>query len=310
MLASKAPISAIGRLTHIVPTSGLTPLGTVFQTEFARSLCTTTRFDGGNRYSGQKTLNHQTVLPLLSVGDAMNSNGSRRSLSLTASRWKAVNPPVMDMKDTDIELDPDEIEFVGRKLRRFQMETTGAADPLPSEVEPSPLHLVTLTRSYGGNVWWLKKILWEFGMYASPLKKFPEHQRAIVPNTPENNKKLAKIKHCVRIDRVTFPYGYPESEADLKHMRISEHGEVTFVKEIESHVLDDGTVATIPLGVPRESLPHEMDEETIKIDCHRKVANREFLDEYHPEYDNRKLGQAHFKGLKIYWDKDKPPIVY
>ena len=108
------------------------------------------------------------------------------------------------------------------------METTGAADPLPSEVEPSPLHLVTLTRvslivlfihvfvfssfkvsrlsddsnlsfstchlqSYGGNVWWLKKILWEFGMYASPLKNFPEHQRAIVPNTPENNKKLAKV---------------------------------------------------------------------------------------------------------------------
>ena len=47
----------------------------------------------------------------------------------------------------------------------------------------------------------------------------------------------------MRIDRVTFPYGYPQTEADLKHMRISEHGEVTFVKEIESHVLDDGTVA-------------------------------------------------------------------
>jgi len=214
------------------------------------------------------------------------------------------------MRDTDIEIDPDEIEFVGRKLRRFQMETTGVADPLPSEVEPSPLHLVTLTRSYGGNIWWLKKILWEFGMYADPKKKFPEYQRAIVPNTPENNKKLAKIKHCVRIDRVTFPYGYPETEADLKHMRIGEHGEVTFVKEIESHVLDDGTVATLPLGVPRESLPEEMDEETIKTDCLRKLFAYEFLDEYHPEYDNRKLGQAHFKGLKIYWDKDKPPVVY
>ena len=47
----------------------------------------------------------------------------------------------------------------------------------------------------------------------------------------------------VRIDRVTFPYGYPETEADLKHMRISEKGEVTFVKEVESHLLDDGTVA-------------------------------------------------------------------
>ena len=52
-----------------------------------------------------------------------------------------------------------------------------------------------------------------------------------------------KVKHLVRIDRVTFPYGYPETEADLKHMRISENGEVTFVKEVESHLLDDGTVA-------------------------------------------------------------------
>ena len=103
------------------------------------------------------------------------------------------------------------------------METTGVADLLPSEVEPSPLHLVTLTRvswkpnccsliftqnlstckvtdsflsilqTYSGNTWWLKKILWEFGMYSSPKRKFPEYQRAIVPNTPENNKKLAKV---------------------------------------------------------------------------------------------------------------------
>ena len=52
-----------------------------------------------------------------------------------------------------------------------------------------------------------------------------------------------QIKHCVRIDRVTFPFGYPETEEDLKHMRIGEHGEVTFVKEIESQLKEDGTVS-------------------------------------------------------------------
>jgi len=247
----------------------------------------------------------------LSVGLKLSAE-NRRGLHVSAAAWKGVNPPITDNRNVDIDINPDEIEFVGRKLRKFQMDTTGQMDPLPSEIEPSPLHLVTLTKSYGGNVWWLKKILWEFGMYRDrkQTKKYPEYQKAIVPNTPENNQKLAKIKHCVRIDRVTFPYGYPETEEDLKHMRISEHGEVTFVKNVESHVLDDGSVATVPLGVPREAVPEEMDEETIKIEMLRMQRKREFLDEYHPEYDNRMLGQANFPGMKIHWKKDKPPITY
>jgi len=258
--------------------------------------------------SSSRGLSHPS---LLFLGSGIQVQ-SRRGFRLNETSFKGVNPPVMDMRNTDIDINPDEIEFVGRKLRKFQMDTTGACDPLPSEVEPSPLHLVTLIRPYSGNVWWLKKILWEFGMYRNrtQTKKYPEYQKAIVPNTPENNQKLARIKHCVRIDRVTFPYGYPETEEDLQHMRISEHGEVTFVKNIESHVLDDGTVATVQLGVPRETLPEEMDEETIKVDCHRKLWSYEFLEEYHPEYDNRKLGQAHFPGMKVHWKKDKPPVVY
>lgn len=248
---------------------------------------------------------------LLSVGPGLYHQ-SRRGFGLNAASMKGINPPVMDMRNTDIAIDPDEIEFVGRKLRRFQMKTTGVCDPLPSEVEPSPLHLVTLIRPYSGNAWWIKKIFWEFGMYRNrnQTTKFTEYQKAIVSNTPENNTKLLKIKHCVRIDRVTFPYGYPESEEDLEHMRISETGEVTFVKHIESHVLDDGSVATVPLGVPRQSLPEEMDNETIKVDCKRILNSKAFLSEYHPEYDNRKFGQAHFPGMKVYWEKNKPPIVY
>jgi len=263
------------------------------------------------------SLSNNGFFPSLdAIGFGIALGQSNRGFSFSAVAAKGFKQPVTDMRDTDIEIDPDEIEFVGRKLRRFQRETTGVADPLPSEVEPSPLHLVTLTRSYGGNIWWIKKILWEFGMYSRPTRfekwkqKYPCYQKAIVPNTPENNLKLAKVKHLVRIDRVTFPYGYPETEADLKHMRISENGEVTFVKEVESHLLDDGTVATTPLGVPRPSIPEEMDEKTLEIDCFRKLVNREFLDEYHEEYDNRHLGQGHFKGMKVYWDKNKPPIVY
>jgi len=106
---------------------------------------------------------------------------SRRGFRLNETSFKGVNPPVMDMRNTDIDINPDEIEFVGRKLRKFQMDTTGACDPLPSEVEPSPLHLVTLIRPYSGNVWWLKKILWEFGMYRNrtnqKVSRVPESHR-------------------------------------------------------------------------------------------------------------------------------------
>jgi len=298
MLASKTPLSSLSRI-NVSP--ALTPL--------FRAL-STLRHNDSLPPARAKCLRGRGQPSILSASENLICGVVGRPFSLSVTSLKALNPPVTDMRDTDIEIDPDEIEYVGRRLRRFQLETTGVADPLPSDVEPSPLHLVTLTRGYGGNAWWLKKILWEFGMYSNPTKKFPEYQRAIVPNTPENNKKLAKIKHCVRIDRVTFPFGYPETEADLKHMRIGEHGEVTFVKEIESHLKEDGTVSALPLGVPRETLPEEMDDETIRIDCQRKLLSREFLDEYHPEYDNRKLGQAHFKGLKIYWDKDKPAIKY
>jgi len=233
-----------------------------------------------------------------------------RGFHSSQSTAKALNPPVFDHRNKDIDIDPDEIEYVGRKLRRFQKSATGIYDPLPSEVEPSPLHLVTMTRHFYGEIWWIKKILWEFGMYTHAQRKFPFYDRAIVPNTPANNKKLAKIKHLVRIDRVTFPYGYPESEDDLKHMRISEHGEVTFVREVDAETMDATTLENLP-SVLREPIPEEMDEETIKRYCHEKYHRyREFLDEYHPEAENRMFGQNEFPGLKVYWKKDKQAVVY
>lgn len=209
-------------------------------------------------------------------------------------------------------MNPDEIEEVGIKLRRYQKAITGTADPLPSETEPSPLHLITMVKSYGGNAWWLKKILWEFGLYTHPERKFPFYKTAIVPNTPSNNLKLAMIKHMVRVDAVTFPFGYPEDEADLKYMRVSEHGEVTFVKEVASETLadDDDAVKLIPSGVPRAAPLEEMDDETLKVDCRRKLSHWQFLEEYHPATPQYKLGQNKLKGMKVYWKEHKRPIVY
>ena len=59
---------------------------------------------------------------LLSVGPGLYHQ-SRRGFGLNAASMKGINPPVMDMRNTDIAIDPDEIEFVGRKLRRFQVVT-------------------------------------------------------------------------------------------------------------------------------------------------------------------------------------------
>ena len=54
---------------------------------------------------------------------------SRRGFRLNETSFKGVNPPVMDMRNTDIDINPDEIEFVGRKLRKFQVVLSRQYEP-------------------------------------------------------------------------------------------------------------------------------------------------------------------------------------
>lgn len=54
---------------------------------------------------------------------------------------------------------------------------------------------------------------------------------AIVKNIPENNARLWKIKHCVSVDPIVFPYGEPTAN-DLNHTFLKQNGECIVTKEI------------------------------------------------------------------------------
>lgn len=50
-------------------------------------------------------------------------------------------------------------------------------------------------------------------------------------NIPENNARLWKIKHLVRIVPITFPYGEPTAE-DINYTYLKENGQCFVVKNI------------------------------------------------------------------------------
>jgi large subunit ribosomal protein L30 len=54
----------------------------------------------------------------------------------------------------------------------------------------------------------------------------------VVKNIPENNARLWKVKHLVKISPITFPYGEPK-EADINYTFLKENGECLVTKEIE-----------------------------------------------------------------------------
>lgn len=54
---------------------------------------------------------------------------------------------------------------------------------------------------------------------------------AVVKNIPENNARLWKIKHLIKVTPITFPYGEPTAD-DIKHTILKENGECLVTKDI------------------------------------------------------------------------------
>lgn len=52
-------------------------------------------------------------------------------------------------------------------------------------------------------------------------------------NIPENNARLWKIKHLIKITPITFPHGEP-SEEDINHTFLKENGECFVIKNIDT----------------------------------------------------------------------------
>lgn len=116
-------------------------------------------------------------------------------------------------------------------------------------MEPAKLFRVERIKPYKGCPYWEKRILRDLGLgedvsrmpdhdiAISPLTSLllqiqPKREIAIVKNIPENNARLWKIKHLLKITPITFPFGEPTAE-DLSYTKLTPTGECIVVKEIK-----------------------------------------------------------------------------
>lgn len=96
--------------------------------------------------------------------------------------------------------------------------------------------------------------------------KFQSGAFCIVKNIPENNARLWKIKHLVKITPITFPYGEP-TEADVNHTFLKENGECIVTKQIEV------SPERIEVTENFENRTSRMDGQTLRKDSRLKWLN-------------------------------------
>lgn len=99
--------------------------------------------------------------------------------------------------------------------------------------EPSKLFKVQRIKLLKGCPHWEKNILKEFKLDGK-LSDI-----AIIKNIPENNARLWRIKHLVKIVPITFPNGFPTNSSGTY---LKENGELLVAKTLQ--VQDDKLLAT------------------------------------------------------------------
>ncbi|CAH1154894.1 unnamed protein product [Phaedon cochleariae] len=90
---------------------------------------------------------------------------------------------------------------------------------------PSKLFRVERIKSLKGAPHWEKNILKEFKLDGK------NNCYAIIKNIPENNQRLWKVKHMIKITPITFPDGFPQPD-DVT--RLTETGELRIIKNVSS----------------------------------------------------------------------------
>lgn len=89
----------------------------------------------------------------------------------------------------------------------------------------------------------------------------------VVKNIPDNNARLWKVKHLIKMEPVSFPHGEP-TEKDVNHTFLKENGECLVVKEI-----GDNLKKRSKLLVRSKIENSVMDQNTLKKDSRLKWLN-------------------------------------
>ncbi|KAG8238718.1 hypothetical protein J437_LFUL015276 [Ladona fulva] len=121
--------------------------------------------------------------------------------------------------------------------------------------EPSKLFMVQRLKPLKGTPYWEKSIMRQLKLDGR------QNDVVILKNIPENNARLWKVKHLVRITPIKFPNGMPE-EKDIGATFLKENGELIVSKRLN--------IDPERLEVSCEKEERKMDPETIRKQCRLK----------------------------------------
>ncbi|KAK9694395.1 Ribosomal protein L30p/L7e [Popillia japonica] len=88
---------------------------------------------------------------------------------------------------------------------------------------PTKLFRVQRIKPVKGTPWWERNILKELKLMGK------SNDVVIIKNIPENNSRLWRIKHLIKIVPITFPDGFPQ---DVSGTFLKENGELTVTKSV------------------------------------------------------------------------------
>ncbi|XP_075979170.1 mitochondrial ribosomal protein L30 [Anticarsia gemmatalis] len=129
------------------------------------------------------------------------------------------------------------------------------------EYTPSKLFRVERIKPSRHHPYWQKKILKELNILEEC-----DSNVAIVKNIPENNSRLWKVKHLVKITPIVFPYGEPTKD-DINYTVLKENGQCIVTKKLEPRPEQIEALEQFSNDAKK------MDSDTIKRDSRYKWNN-------------------------------------
>ncbi|CAH1777389.1 unnamed protein product [Owenia fusiformis] len=140
---------------------------------------------------------------------------------------------------------------------------------------PVMLHLVQRIKTLRGQPHTVKTLMEKLGLDG------PLHKMVIKKNEPSVNKELMKVKHLIKIQQITFPYGPPTSDSDLDHTMVKTNGECMVTKEINSSEIP------VKFEMDEDRKKWLMDKDTLKR--HLQLKQQQF-----------KVGEEYWKEQTVY----------
>jgi len=97
--------------------------------------------------------------------------------------------------------------------------------------EPSPFHVVRLMKPMGGSPWFQKVTLRRLNLHSNRIGEC-----SIVPNTPQFNDMLSRVKHLITLVPAKFPNGKIPKEEDIGALKVCPYtGNITIDEKLRLH---------------------------------------------------------------------------